>query len=312
MVSSAKKTAPKKIQAPLDVLVIGAGPAGIGVAVALRGMGLQRLGVIDAGDIGQSFQSWPEGMRLITPSFPGNQFGTIDLNSIHPSTSPAFSLGTEHPTGPEYASYLKAVANWAHVPCMTHMPLLSLHKENGLFCVRTPTKEFFAKNIVWAAGEFHWPKKISFPGSELALHNSKITFEGIDHMQAFSKVAYNGNTYMIIPQNTGWFSIDGIDLSGISRAAITMGWQKPPVPGYTFEVHLDAPDGNKIGEFTFAGAAETAGAKPGKAAPQFATLSSGLMPVNDGKLHNIYIVSKVKDPKITGTAALSSIQFFIK
>lgn len=148
--------------------------------------------------------------------------------------------------------------------------------------------------------------------NSVALHNSKITFEGIDHLQAFSKVAYNGNTFMIIPQNTGWFSIDSIDLQGISRAAITLGWQKPPVAGYTFEVHLDAPDGNKIGEFNFAGAAETPGSKSGKTQPQFATLSSGLTQVNDGKLHNIYIVSKTKDPKITGTAALSSIQFFIK
>jgi thioredoxin reductase len=174
VVKAPKKKPAKKPQTPLDVLIVGAGPAGLGVAVALRGMGLQRLGVIDAGDVGQSFQSWPEGMRLITPSFPGNQYGTIDLNSIHPSTSPGFSLGTEHPTGKDYAAYLKAVANWAHVPCMTQTPLLGLRKEKGLFYVKTPKGDMIAKNLVWAAGEFHWPKKASLPGAELGLHNSKV------------------------------------------------------------------------------------------------------------------------------------------
>lgn len=164
-----------KIAPPYDAVVVGAGPAGLGVAVALRGMGVGRLLVIDAGDIGQSFSSWPAGMRLITPSFPGNQYGTIDLNSIHPSTSPAFSLGTEHPTGAQYATYLKAVANWAHVPVMTQTPLLSLHQENGLHVIRTAKSELTAKNVVWAAGEYHWPRSANLPGAELGRHNSTIS-----------------------------------------------------------------------------------------------------------------------------------------
>jgi putative flavoprotein involved in K+ transport len=168
------QSAPKKLSAPLDALIVGGGPAGVGVAVALRGMGLQRLMLIDARDIGHSFESWPQGMRLITPSFPGNQYGTIDLNSVHPSTSPAFSLGTEHPTGAEYASYLKAVVNWAHIPVMTKTSLLGLRKEKGLFYAKTAKGDLVAKNVVWAAGEFNWPKSASLPGAELGQHNSTV------------------------------------------------------------------------------------------------------------------------------------------
>ena len=105
--------------------------------------------------------------------------------------------------------------------------------------------------------------------SSVSLRNSTLTFDGVNNMQAFSKANYNGVNYMIIPQNTGWFSIDSIDLTNISRAVLTMGWQKPPVSGYTFEVHIDAPNGNKIGEFTFAGKAESGDSKTTKAAPQF-------------------------------------------
>ena len=136
-----------------------------------------------------------------------------------------------------------------------------------------------------------------------------MTFEGVTKMKSFSKMNYNGMTVLIIPQTTGWFSIDTISLTGITRASINMGWQTPPVSGYTFELHLDSPGGQKIGEFTFAGENGKADAK---AKPKFATLTTSIKPVTDGKMHDIYIVSNAKDPSITGTAGLVSLQFFLK
>ena len=168
------KAAKKKSPSIYDVLIVGAGPAGLGVGVALRGMGLRSLAIIDAGKLGDSFRRWPEGMRLITPSFTGNQYGTTDLNSIHPSTSPAFTLETEHPTGQQYADYLGVIANWAGLPVMEKTPLQGLRKEGKLFHVDTPKGTLLAKNVVWAAGEFHWPKRASFPGAEHAQHNSQV------------------------------------------------------------------------------------------------------------------------------------------
>ncbi len=49
-----------------------------------------------------------------------------------------------------------------------------LRKEKGLFYAKTPKGDIAARNVVWAAGEFHWPKKASLPGSELGLHNSSV------------------------------------------------------------------------------------------------------------------------------------------
>merc|ERR1719236_422830 len=50
-------------------------------------------------------------MRFISPSF-NNQGWTasFDLNSVAFETSPAYSLGAEHPTGAEYAKYLDGLA----------------------------------------------------------------------------------------------------------------------------------------------------------------------------------------------------------
>lgn len=145
--------------------------------------------------------------------------------------------------------------------------------------------------------------------SSVSLSNSTVTFEGITKMEGFNKVTFGGKTFLVIPKNSGWFSIDSIDLTDISRASLNMGWQKPPVSEYTFEVHLDSPQGEKLGEFTFAGVSGTA-APNGK--PQFATLTSSITAVSDGHMHNVYITSKQKDPSISGTAVLASLQFFLK
>ena len=79
-----------------DVIVVGAGPAGIGVAAAL------------------------------TPSFTSNQFGLVDLNAITPYTSPALSLLEEHPTGPDYAAYLEMVAKLHELDVVTGIEVVDV------------------------------------------------------------------------------------------------------------------------------------------------------------------------------------------
>jgi len=146
----------------------------------------------------------------------------------------------------------------------------------------------------------------------IALRNNTVTFNNIEHMQAFTKNVSNGIAYMMLPQNTGWFSIDSIDLSDISRAAIAANWNKTPVPGFTLEVHVDSPDGNKIGEINFPGMEENPSKKNVNSAEQLITLKTDLTKVNDGKLHNIYIVSKASNPRMATDVGISSIQFFTK
>ena len=67
---------------PLDVVVVGAGPAGIGVAIALMDAGIESLLVLERDYVGSSFAQWPKETRFITPSFPSNSIGMLDLNSI--------------------------------------------------------------------------------------------------------------------------------------------------------------------------------------------------------------------------------------
>lgn len=156
------------------VLIVGAGPAGLGVAAALKRVGVVDQLVIDARDIGASFRNWPQGMSLLTPSFHSNPFGLTDLNAIDPETSPADFLRTQHPEGHRYADYLQAVANHHQLPVRTGIQVRTLTKENDQFIAATRDGEIFADYVVWAAGQFFHPRDRDFPGAHLALHASKV------------------------------------------------------------------------------------------------------------------------------------------
>jgi len=158
----------------LSVLIVGAGPAGLGVATALKQAGVQDMLIIDAREIGASFLNWPRQMTLLTPSFHSNSFGLTDLNSIEPETSPADYLRTQHPTGPQYAKYLQAVAEYHKLPVQTGIQLTKVGKQGDQFIATTNQGDFTADHLIWATGQFFSPRDRAFPGSDLALHSSKV------------------------------------------------------------------------------------------------------------------------------------------
>lgn len=163
-----------KESARTSVLIVGAGPSGIGVATALKQAGVTDMQIIDAREIGASFLNWPRQMSLLTPSFHSNSFGLTDLNAIDPETSPADYLRTQHPKGDQYAKYLKAVATYHELPVRTGVRVSALEKEGGQFIATTNQGDFFADIVVWATGQFFSPRDQAFPGAELALHSSKV------------------------------------------------------------------------------------------------------------------------------------------
>lgn len=65
-----------------NVVVGGGGAAAVGVAIALRHAGIENFVVLERATVGASFASWPAETRFITPSFPSNSIGMLDLNSI--------------------------------------------------------------------------------------------------------------------------------------------------------------------------------------------------------------------------------------
>ncbi len=161
----------------VDIVIVGAGAAGLGFGVTLRHLGIENFAILDRAAVGASFLRWPRQTRFITPSFASNQFGQLDLNAVCLETSPAYSIGVEHPTGKEYAAYLQAVAKHFELPVTTGIDVLSIARKapHQRFRLETNRGDIRARFVVWAGGEMQYPRTCGFQGAELCLHYSRVT-----------------------------------------------------------------------------------------------------------------------------------------
>ncbi len=157
------------------ILIVGAGPSGLGVHIMLLQAGIPARDIlhIDRDGVGASFTHWPAQMRFISPSMTTNGWGMSDLNAIHYDTSPAYTLQTEHPSGREYQRYLQAVASNYGIK-VTKGTVSSLTTSTGGFLVDLGGRTTTADRVIWAAGEYGYPKTGLFPGSDLCVHNSSV------------------------------------------------------------------------------------------------------------------------------------------
>ncbi|WP_070972131.1 NAD(P)/FAD-dependent oxidoreductase [Vibrio sonorensis] len=160
------------------VTIIGAGPSGLGCAALLKKMGIQEkdMIILDKNEVGSSFEAWPKQMKMITPSFPSNGYHQTDLNAITPDSSPAFSLGSEHPSGAQYASYLRNIAKLYELNVRENTVVTEIKPTpSNTFYVHTDNQtKIHTQFVIWAGGEYFFPNKNSFTGSELCIHNSDV------------------------------------------------------------------------------------------------------------------------------------------
>ena len=158
-----------------DVVIVGAGPAGIGIAAMLKELGVQEMTVLEREEVGATFTRWPKEMKFITPSFTTNFYGHLDLNAVVSDTSPAYTLRREHPTGNEYAKYLRDVCEYFGLPVTTNTNVEKVIPSNGSFEIHlTDGGPIESRFVIWAAGEFQYPDLNSIPGAEHCLHNSQV------------------------------------------------------------------------------------------------------------------------------------------
>ena len=157
-----------------DVIIVGAGAAGLGVGLALQIAGIEDFIILDRHEVGASFARWPAETRFITPSFPTNSVGMLDINAIALGVSPGFNMQTEHPTGEDFAAHLQALAAHFELPLREHTDVLSIQKVDDYFEVKTSAGLLSARHVIWAAGEYQYPRRGGFAGSDLCRHTSTI------------------------------------------------------------------------------------------------------------------------------------------
>jgi putative flavoprotein involved in K+ transport len=133
---------------PLDVLVIGAGQAGLALGHHLATRDADFL-LVDAGpEIGSSWRNRWDSLRLFSPaqydSLPGLPF-----------PAPADT----HPSKDHVADYLAAYAAHFALPVRLSSPVVRLHRhDDGTFAATTPTGTLRAEQVVVATGPFQTPR----------------------------------------------------------------------------------------------------------------------------------------------------------
>ena len=212
-----EETPPRVDSEAQDVVIVGAGAAGIGVGIAIAHAGIENFLIVDRDTVGASFSSWPEETRFITPSFPSNSIGMLDLNSIAIGISPAFSMKVEHPTGKEYAEHLQDIAEYFELPILENTNVDSIEKIDGLFHLNIGDGNLLAKNVIWAAGEYQYPLLDGFEGVELCRHTATVSryadLEGDNFLiiggydsgiDAAYHLANNGKKVVLFDINSPW------------------------------------------------------------------------------------------------------------
>ena len=138
---------------PLDVLVIGAGQAGLAVGYHLSRHGLRFLLVDAAPELGHSWRSRWDSLRLFTPT---------EYSGLPGLPFPA-PPGT-YPSKDQVASFLKAYAARFDLPVMLNTQVqhvdrspASSSQEGGFFRVTTSQGTLWSRQVVVATGPFQQP-----------------------------------------------------------------------------------------------------------------------------------------------------------
>lgn len=206
-----------------DLVIVGAGPAGIGMAIACKGYGINDIVVLDRHGPGSTFLQWPRETRFLSPSFPAHAFGMPDLNAVSEDLSPGEFLGQEHPDGPAYAEYLAEQVQRHRLVVDAPVEVLSVRKTDHHFALETSEGEHQARSVIWAAGEFQYPATNLFPGSmhcipvmslasyaDAASASGRIVIGGYESgCDIACHLASAGTCVQMLDPNAPWEQIEG-------------------------------------------------------------------------------------------------------
>lgn len=138
-----------------DLIIIGAGPAGISAAFEAQKLGLNYL-VIEKGLIGNTIYNYPIGLTV---------FSTVnELELIEGTLKPA----REKPTREELLSYYVRFVLENKLNVQTEEEVVRVEKlaENH-FRVATDRSVYETKAVLFAIGAMEYPRKLNVPGEEL-------------------------------------------------------------------------------------------------------------------------------------------------
>lgn len=137
-----------------EVIVVGAGPCGLSVAIEAKGANLSYL-VIDKGSITESIRRYPVNMVFFSTS------ENIEIGNV-----PFVSMGMR-PNRTEALKYYRKVISHFDLNLQLFTCVENIQKKNNLFILKTNKGTWKAKKIVLSTGYYDVPKYLNIPGENL-------------------------------------------------------------------------------------------------------------------------------------------------
>ncbi len=139
----------------IDLLIIGAGPAGISAAYEAKKAGLSYL-VIEKALIGNTIYNYPVGLTVFST--------TNELEFVEGDLKPA----REKPTREELLSYYVRFVLDNDLNVQWNEEVLSVEKlSENYFVVKSANGEYEAKNVLFAIGAMDYPRMLNVKGEDL-------------------------------------------------------------------------------------------------------------------------------------------------
>ena len=193
-----------------QVAIIGAGTSGVSAAVALADRGVKPLLVDRADQVGSSWRSRYDRLRLNT----GRQFSHLP-NRPYPSGTPTF------PTRDQVIDHIERHANEDGIELCLGCTAERLDRADGHWRLTTSTGEVEASQVVVATGFDHepfipdWPGRDEWPGG--LMHSSQYR----------NPLPYNGKRILVVGPGSSGMEI-AYDLATGGAAKVWLAVRTPP------------------------------------------------------------------------------------
>jgi thioredoxin reductase (NADPH) len=141
------------------IAIIGAGPIGIELAIALQRLGVDYL-LIEAKQIGNEFSKWPPSTHFFSTS------EHVALAGV-----PVHNLDQMPITGEQYLAYLRTLVEMYDLNLRLYEPVTHIYRQETGFIIQTEpltgTKKYRADKVILATGGMARPRMLNIPGEDL-------------------------------------------------------------------------------------------------------------------------------------------------
>lgn len=156
----------------LDVLIVGAGPAGLAASLTAKQLGLSYL-TLEQDSLGGAVFQYPRGKLVMTAPVELPLVGKVQFRNTSKE---------------ELLQFWTRTCEQSRLNINYKERVEAIERRDGVFHVRTPKKEYVACTVLLAIGRRGTPRKLGVPGEELP----KVVYRLIDPEQ------YRGQRVLVV------------------------------------------------------------------------------------------------------------------